>query len=71
MAEILTPGVNGGIVPAGQVAPLTAALGDLLALLERDPQAARAAARAAAEPLSLTAMTGRLLDLYRSLAAGR
>lgn len=71
VAEILTPGVNGCIVPAGQVPPLTAALGDLLALLERDPQAARAAARAAAEPLSLTAMTGRLLDLYRSLAAGR
>lgn len=65
VAEIISPGVNGVVVPPADVAALTDGLRQLLAL----PAAARASAREAALPLSLSAMAGRLLDFYHGLLA--
>lgn len=65
VAEILTPGVNGAVVPPDDVPALAEGLRQVLAL----PATARAAAREAALPLSLTAMAGRLLDFYHGLLA--
>jgi UDP-glucose:(heptosyl)LPS alpha-1,3-glucosyltransferase len=63
--EWVRPGKNGWVVDAVDNAELADRLDDLAALAG-DP-AARAAARAVAEPLTLPAMADRLLALYRSL----
>lgn len=62
-AEIVTPGSNGEICAAGDVAALAPALERLCA----DSRRYAAAARASVEPLSLEAMAGRLIDLYGRL----
>ncbi|UCV03830.1 glycosyltransferase family 4 protein [Dechloromonas denitrificans] len=63
--EWVRPGKNGWVVDAVDNVELADRLDDLAALAG-DP-AARAAARAVAEPLTLPAMADRLLALYRSL----
>ena len=59
------PGVNGWVVDALDARALTARLDDLCGLAGK--AAARQAARAVAEPLTLSAMAERLLALYRRL----
>jgi len=63
------PGENGWVVDALGVPELAGRLDDL-AGLAGNPEA-RQAARAAAEPLTLLAMTGRLLALYHQLGGDR
>ncbi len=63
--EWIRNGENGRVVDALAVDALSAALAELC-VLGRQP-AAQAAARAAVAELSLAAMAGRLLELYRSL----
>lgn len=64
-AELVTPGVNGVVCDALDIAALSAGI----AALARPGVAAgmRPAARAAVAHLGLDAMSARLLDLYRSL----
>jgi UDP-glucose:(heptosyl)LPS alpha-1,3-glucosyltransferase len=64
--EWVRSGENGWVIDAADVEALSRRLDDL-ADLRGDP-APRAAARAVAEPLTLSAMAERLLKLYRSLA---
>ena len=64
--EWVTAGENGWVVDAVNEAELAARLDDLAGLAGN--AAARAAARASAEPLTLPAMADRLLALYRSLS---
>ena len=64
--EWVQAGVNGWVVDAVDRAELSARLDDLCALAGN--QAARAAARASVEALTLPAMADRLLALYRSLS---
>jgi UDP-glucose:(heptosyl)LPS alpha-1,3-glucosyltransferase len=68
--EWIDAGRNGWVVDALDVAALSARLDDLAGLA--GDNAARQAARAAAEPLTLPAMAERLLALYRrpGIAAG-
>ena len=61
----MIPGVNGGVVDALDARALTARIDDLCGLAGK--AAARQAARAGAEPLTLSAMAERLLALYRRL----
>ena len=63
--EWVRPGENGWVVDALAIDELAARLDDLAGLTGNAE--ARAAARAVAEPLTLEAMAGQLLDLYRSL----
>lgn len=66
--EWVTAGENGWVVDAVDEPGLAAGLDDLAALAGNS--AARAAARASVEALSLPAMADRLLALYRSLSRG-
>ncbi|WP_412478605.1 glycosyltransferase family 4 protein [Azonexus sp. IMCC34839] len=63
--EWVRAGENGWVVDALAIDELAGHLDDLAGLAGNAE--ARAAARAVAEPLTLEAMAGRLLDLYRSL----
>ncbi len=63
--EWVLAGENGWVVDALSIDELASRLDDLAGLAGHAE--ARAAARAVAEPLTLEAMAGRLLDLYRSL----
>ncbi len=63
--EWVRAGENGWVVDALAIDELAARLDDLAGLAGNAE--ARAAARKVAEPLTLEAMAGRLLDLYRSL----
>ncbi len=63
--EWVRAGDNGWVVDTLAIDDLAGRLDDLASLAGNT--AARAAARAVAEPLTLEAMAGRLLDLYRSL----
>ena len=63
--EWVSPGCNGWVVDAVDEPGLTARLDDLAGLAGQP--AARAAARASVEALTLPAMADRLLALYRSL----
>lgn len=66
-AELIEPGVNGFIVDAFDIAGLAAAL---RRLAEPEARAARGvAARRSVEPLTLEAMTARLVAVYRTLIA--
>lgn len=67
--EWVRAGENGWVVDALDAKDLTARLDDLCGLVGNS--AARAAARAAVEHLSLAAMAERLLALYRGLAPQR
>lgn len=69
--EWVSPGENGWVVDALDVGALAARLDDLAGIA--GDTAARSAARAVAEPLTLAAMADRLLALYRGLriAAGK
>lgn len=66
--EWVTAGENGWVVDAVDEPGLAAGLDDLAALAGNS--AARAAARASVEALTLAAMADRLLALYRSLSRG-
>lgn len=68
-AELVREGENGWVVDALDVATMSARLDDLCDLAGND--VARAAARQAVEGMTLPAMSGRLIDLYRSLAHPR
>lgn len=61
----------GRIVPVGDATALREAIGSLLALDATQWAAMREGARSAAEPLSLAALSGALLALYRRLLANR
>jgi len=63
--EWVRSGDNGWVVDAVDINGLAQRLDDLAGLAGN--VAARAAARAVAEPLTLTAMAERLLTLYRAL----
>jgi len=64
-AEVIAEGVSGYVRRAGDVPGLAQALDALASIADRAPL--EAAARAAAERLSLEAMTGQLLALYARL----
>lgn len=66
--EIVTPGVTGQLVPAGDAASLAAAIGSLLADRER-MRAMREAAQTDAHRFSTEAWIGRLEKVYREAAA--
>ena len=64
--EWVNSGDNGWVVDAVDINGLAQRLDDLVGLAGN--AAARAAARAVAEPLTLPAMADRLLALYRTLS---
>jgi len=66
-AEIVAHGESGYVCRAGDADMLARLLGEFAGLADRS--GFEAAARRAVEPLSLDAMTSRLLDLYASLSA--
>ncbi len=66
--EWVSQGANGWVIDALDIAGLAGRLDDLAGLA--GDGAARAAARAAAEPLTLGAMADRLLELYRAFGGG-
>ena len=71
VAELLTDGIDGWVVGSGRVDALRVAM---QAAIERDAPrsiAMRQAARRAAEPYSLAALSSSLLRLYRSLLASQ
>ena len=70
-AELIEEGINGWVVASGQAIPLREVMQQAISLDAAQLQSMSHAARRAAEPYSLAALSTSLLALYRSLLTKR